>query len=168
MTAPGAIVCSDLATVSLLQELYAEHWGEAAQDAITNGQSKLLRGLALPSPAPSLYGCSLLPPGIPVQAEKAGGLLDSTPLLKVTARLPNGTIIHGVTNGIMLEGIQQRLNLIAAEKQRQQDLGEQERLSGCVELATTQEAKQQCVAESNERRAEQRRLCEDTTARQYA
>ncbi len=98
--APGAIVCSDLATVGLVFKLYSEAWEDAVQDSMTGGQSRAIRGQSASVPDPSLYGCSLLPPGTPVEAQNAGGALDGVPL--VTAKLPDGTTVHGVTLPSML------------------------------------------------------------------
>ncbi len=98
--APGAIVCSDLATVGLVFNLYSEAWEDAVQDSMTNGQSRAIRGQSAPAPDPSLYGCSLLPPGTPVEAKNAGGALNGVPL--VTAKLPDGTLVHGLTLPSML------------------------------------------------------------------
>jgi hypothetical protein len=99
MAVPGAIVCSNVADIQLVVHLYNNHWEETQQDAMSHGQSVLLRGPAAPAPDPKIYGCSLLAPGTPVQTEK-GGLGDAVP--KVTAILPDGTIVHGLTFSNML------------------------------------------------------------------
>jgi len=65
--APGAIVCDDFPTIRMISELYSKHWEDGAQDAMTDGQAHILRGPSTPMPEPELYGCSLLPPGTPVQ-----------------------------------------------------------------------------------------------------
>ena len=100
---PGAIVCADLASVSLVFRLYANHWEYAAQDASTNGQSNVLRGPTAPAPDPKLYGCSLLIPGTPVYVENADAFTTGIP--KVLAKLPDGTMVHGVTLPSMLSRI---------------------------------------------------------------
>ena len=99
MAVPGALVCSNVADIQAMSDLYNEHWGETQQDAMSHGQSVLLRGQAAPAPDPKVFGCTLLPPGTPVQAEN-GGLGDAIP--KVTAKLPDGTIVRGLTFSNML------------------------------------------------------------------
>lgn len=60
---PGAIVCKDLNTVSLLVELYKEHFLESIQDNLTRGGSRLIQGDPSPEPGIENYGCSLARPG---------------------------------------------------------------------------------------------------------
>jgi|SRR5208283_701408 len=98
--APGAIVCQDLETVGILFRLYSEHWEEAAQDRLTQGSSRQLRGEPAPAPDPSLYNCHLLAPGTPVRVENADAFTTGFPA--VTAQLPDGAVIHGVTLPSML------------------------------------------------------------------
>ena len=98
--APGAVVCADLQTVSVVFHLYAAHWEDSAADAMTKGQAGVVRGPAAPTPDPKLYGCSLLVPGTPVRVENADAFTTGFP--RVTANLPDGTIIHGVTLPAML------------------------------------------------------------------
>ena len=98
--APGALVCSDLQTVSVVFHLYAAHWEDSTADAMTKGQAGVVRGPAAPAPDPKLYGCYLLVPGTPVRVENADAFTTGFP--KVTAKLPDGTIIHGVTLPAML------------------------------------------------------------------
>lgn len=101
--APGAIVCPDFASVRLLFGLYKNYWEDSMQDTMTNGQSRILRGPSAPAPDPALYGCSLLKPGTPVEARNGEGLLNGIPM--VTAKLQDGTMIHGVTIPNMLSAI---------------------------------------------------------------
>ncbi len=101
MTAPGAIVCPDLQTVQLLQHLYADQWEVTARNSITSGQSTLLEGQPQPVD-PSLYGCSLLSSGTPVQASDPGELLRGVAAL-VKATLPDGTTVQGITSLGMLD-----------------------------------------------------------------
>jgi hypothetical protein len=98
--APGAIVCSDFASVGLVFDLYNAHWEDSMLDAMTKGQSRVLRGQSAPAPDPTLYGCSLLKPGTPVEVRSGEGLLTGIPM--VTAKLPDGEMIHGVTLPAML------------------------------------------------------------------
>jgi hypothetical protein len=99
MSVPGAIVCSNATDVNALIDLYNEHWKETQEDTLSHGKSVLLRGPATPAPDPKVFGCSLLPPGTLVQAENAG-LGDVMP--GVTAKLPEGTIVRGLTWSLML------------------------------------------------------------------
>jgi hypothetical protein len=95
---PGAIVCPNHDTVSLMFDLYVAHWTDTQQDALTNGQSRLLRGRPTPAPDLKLYGCALLPPGTPMMLERG----NIVPV--VTATLPDGTMIRGVTLAAMIAG----------------------------------------------------------------
>lgn len=99
-SAPGAIVCPDFASVQLMMQLYANHWEDAMQDALTKGQARILRGPSAPTPDPAAYDCSLLAPGTPVEARGGRGLLAG--IFMVSARLPDGTVVHGVTHPGML------------------------------------------------------------------
>jgi len=98
--APGAIVCDNLATVRLVFDLYAAHWEDRVQDALTKGQATQLRGQSSPVPNPSAYGCSLLTPGTPVQVLNSDAFTTGIP--RVVAKLPNGKPIRGVTLPSML------------------------------------------------------------------
>lgn len=88
---PGTIVCPDLQTVAVMFRLSAGHWEEKSQDAVTRGQSELLRGKAVPAPDLASFGCALIAPGtaMTLEAEK--------PVPIVSVRLPDGTIFRGVT-----------------------------------------------------------------------
>lgn len=95
---PGAIVCPSHDAVSLMFDQYAAHWEDAMQDTVTNGQSRLIRGQPTPAPNLKAYGCALLPPGTPM-------ILDTRNVVPVvTAKLPNGTTIKGVTLPAMIAG----------------------------------------------------------------
>jgi len=72
-------------------DLYVSHWEDVTQNAMTNGQSRLIRGQGAPAPDLKSYGCALVPPGTPMT-------LDTRNVVPVvTAKLPNGTTIKGVT-----------------------------------------------------------------------
>jgi hypothetical protein len=104
---PGAIVCSDFASVGFLFDLYIDHVTETGVDAMTRGQWTLSHGPPATAPDPILYGCSLLPPGTMVEAHNA--VLNGVPFVAVvTAKLPDGTMIHGVTFLSMVKGIPSR------------------------------------------------------------
>ena len=93
--APGAIVCPDFASVRLVFSLYASHWEDTMQDAVTQGQATVLRGAFAPAPDPALYGCSLLKPGTAVYVENTDAFTTGIPI--VSAQLPDGSTIRGVT-----------------------------------------------------------------------
>jgi hypothetical protein len=93
--APGAIVCPNFASVRLVFSLYASHWEDAMQDAVTQGQATVLRGASAPAPDPALYGCSLLKPGTAVYVENTDAFTTGIPI--VSAQLPDGSTIRGVT-----------------------------------------------------------------------
>jgi hypothetical protein len=88
---PGAIVCPDFQTVSTVFHQYSDYWEDAQQDAMTHGQSRLLRGEPTPRPDFALYDCALVVSGTPMRME-VGNIV---PL--VTAQLPDGSTIKGVT-----------------------------------------------------------------------
>jgi hypothetical protein len=94
---PGAIVCADLRTVDFMYSLYKSHWSDAMQDAVTNGQSKLIRGESTAVPDPKRYGCTLLPPGTHLTVE----IGNMVPV--VTARLADGKVVRGVTYPQMIQ-----------------------------------------------------------------
>jgi Sel1 repeat len=91
---PGAIICPDMETWRFVFRQYGEHWAEAYQDILTRGQSKLVRGDAIPSPDLESHGCALVPAGSTMTVE-SNGLI---PI--VSAVLPNGKTIRGVTTMI--------------------------------------------------------------------
>ena len=95
---PGAIICPNHDTVSLMFDLYVAHWTDTQQDALTHGQSRLLRGDPTPAPDLKFYGCALLPPGTRMTLERG----NIVPV--VTATLPDGTSIRGVTLAAMIAG----------------------------------------------------------------
>lgn len=95
---PGAIVCPSYAAVSRMFDLYTSHWEDAMQDRMTNGQSRLIRGEAAPTPDLGSYGCALIPAGTPMMS-KNGSVVPV-----VTAKLPNGKTISGVTLPAMIIG----------------------------------------------------------------
>jgi hypothetical protein len=90
--APGAIVCPDFDSLSMLFHLYSDSWEEAAQDRATNGQARTIRGEAAPAPDPESLGCELFAPGTPVSVN---AFTSGIPM--VVAKLPDGKIFHGVT-----------------------------------------------------------------------
>jgi hypothetical protein len=92
---PGAIVCPDLASVKLVFDRYSDHWEDTGQDAVTNGQSRQLRGNPATEPHPEDFNCALVIPGTPIQVENADAFTTGIPM--VSAKLPNGTMIRGVT-----------------------------------------------------------------------
>jgi hypothetical protein len=96
ITAPGALVCPDLRAVEMVRELYNQHWKDSMYDAATHGQSVLLRGKT-PEVIPSDYNCWLLAPGTPMEVKQ--GYLPG--LFPATAKLADGTMIHGVTGAGM-------------------------------------------------------------------
>jgi hypothetical protein len=110
---PGAIVCPSHDAVSLMFNQYAAHWEDTMQDAMTKGQSRLIRGQPAPAPDFESYGCALLPPGTPIMLETG----NAVPV--VTAKLPNGTIIRGVTFPDMVVQNQQQPESVNQQSQVQ-------------------------------------------------
>lgn len=95
---PGAIICPDLQAVRLMQMQFARHWEETTQDRLTRGQSGLIRGKATAYPDFAAFGCALIPAGqiLKIEVEK--------PIPIVSAQLPGGTVIRGVTFSTMYQG----------------------------------------------------------------
>jgi hypothetical protein len=100
MAAPGAIVCQDFASLRLVFDLYSHHWEDTMQDKLTNGQSQVLRGPPSPTPDLKVHGCSLVRPGTPVYVENSDAFTTGIP--KVSTKLPDGTMVRGVTLPKML------------------------------------------------------------------
>src|ERR1700733_4120858 len=96
---PGAIICSDYATVAAIFQLYTTHWEETVQDKLTHGDSRLLRGAAMPLPDLQAYGCTLLTPGTPMT------LARKTPVPVVIVTTSDGETIKGVTMPGMIKGL---------------------------------------------------------------
>jgi hypothetical protein len=71
---PGALVCPDFATLRFVIDLYNHSWEERTQDAVTQGQSKLLRGKAAEPPEPKNYDCVLIPPGTQMMLEQGNAI----------------------------------------------------------------------------------------------
>lgn len=93
---PGAIICPDMQTWRFVFRQYGQHWTEDYQDTSTRGQSKLLRGDAVPSPDLEAYGCALVLAGSPM-------ILEANEIVPiVSALLPDGRSIRGVTIPAML------------------------------------------------------------------
>lgn len=88
---PGAIVCPDLDTVTLMFDAYTNAWSDAMRDKISNGQYGLINGQAGTMPDFSAYGCALVPNGAPMTMERG----NIVPV--VSAILSDGTRIRGVT-----------------------------------------------------------------------
>jgi hypothetical protein len=92
---PGAIICSDLQTVKFMQTQFARYWEETNQDRLTRGQSQLILGRAAPYPNFSEFGCALVQAGSTLVVE------DDQPVPLVSAQLPDGKVIRGVTFSYM-------------------------------------------------------------------
>ena len=88
---PGAIVCPDFATFKLVFSLYTESVTENAANVMTKSMSSQVDGPPMSPPNFERYGCALLPNGSPMKLQSSNGWS------VVTARLPNGKTIQGVT-----------------------------------------------------------------------
>ena len=93
---PGAIVCPDYNTVRSMFDRYVAHWTDLQQDALTNGQTRLLRGQPTSAPDLGVYGCAVVSPGTPMILE------DGNVIPVVMAKLADGTTIRGVTLPAMI------------------------------------------------------------------
>jgi hypothetical protein len=94
--APGAIICNDYATVMLMFQLYTRHWTDRFQDAVTKGQSRLLRGAAAEEPDPGFYGCLVVQPGMAMLQDPGNDI----PV--VTVQRDDGSFFKGVTMAPMV------------------------------------------------------------------
>jgi hypothetical protein len=89
---PGAIICGDMETVQGVLQWYLDRWSDAVQDAMTNGQARLLRESTVsPDPYLKSLGCTLVPEG--TRMNTTAGYF--API--VTATMPNGKVVRGVT-----------------------------------------------------------------------
>ncbi len=93
---PGAIVCPNFQAVQIVFDGYVASYEDSLQDALTHGQSQLLRGAPRSKPDPELYGCVLVAPGTPMKLEQG----NVVPV--VTVRLPDGRTVKGVTLPAMI------------------------------------------------------------------
>jgi len=91
-TVPGAVICRDHRTVELMIDWYRSHFEDKLQDALTKGQSRLIRGEPTSKPPLESYGCALAPAGTPLKLE----IGNVVPV--VTATLPDGSTVRGVTD----------------------------------------------------------------------
>lgn len=89
--APGAIICGDYQSVTVMFSLYNRHLEDRLQDALTKGLSRSIRGEAAGEPDPAIFGCVVIPDGRPMMKEPAGIF----PI--VSAQLDDGTYIKGIT-----------------------------------------------------------------------
>lgn len=78
---PGAIVCPDYNTTSLMFDLYVHAWEDQMQDQFTHGQAELIRGKAASLPHLAAYRCSMIPPGTQVEVETG----NSVPVIDMRA-----------------------------------------------------------------------------------
>ena len=109
---PGALVCPNFQAVQSVFQMYTDSWEEKMQDAVTRGQSQLVRGRAVDAPDLNRYGCVLLPAGTPMKLEPGK-------LVPVVQAKMSGTWIRGVTLGGMFisqEEASKRDATIAAAK----------------------------------------------------
>lgn len=96
--APGAVICPDMDRVQMVFDLYAAHYRDVMQDRLTNGQTRLLHGAPGDAPEPSDYGCALVATGTLMTLERG----NIVPI--VTATMPNGATVRGVTMPAMIKG----------------------------------------------------------------
>jgi TPR repeat protein len=87
---PGAIICPDYATLTLVIRFYSSDWERRSRAGVTKGQSKFLDG---ESSAPDLesYGCVLVAPGTLMALES------NHVVPVVTVKLQGGRVVRGVT-----------------------------------------------------------------------
>lgn len=95
--APGAIVCRDFQTVSLVFRLYNQSLEDRLQDALTKGAATSIRGPSAAEPDPASFGCVLAPDGTPLLKEVQGIVP------RVTVRLADGSFFQGITMSQMLK-----------------------------------------------------------------
>jgi len=83
----GVVICPDSAGARSV--FHEKEWTDTLEDT----EKKVQAGTPLKVPDLSPYGCSLLPVETPVYVENA----DATGIIKVAAKMPDGTILHGIT-----------------------------------------------------------------------
>jgi hypothetical protein len=89
----GAVVCPDSAHARA--GLSDKAWSETLEDS----EKKVQAGEQLRAPDLTGDNCSTVVPGTPVYIEST----DSSKLATVTAKLPDGTTIHGITRSDMVQ-----------------------------------------------------------------
>ncbi len=95
---PGAIVCQDYDTVSLMMQLYKHSANENLVASIMGEERyRLMHGTPPSVPNVEKFGCFLVPPGTSMMWES-----DRLPAV-VTVKLSNGKIFRGVTNPSMIK-----------------------------------------------------------------
>jgi hypothetical protein len=99
---PGALICPNYDTVTLMFDLYSDYWTDMRARALQGAQATLLHGDPMPAPDPRLYGCILVSAGTPMTLERG----NIVPV--VTVKLPDETTIRGVTMPGMLVGDEKR------------------------------------------------------------
>jgi hypothetical protein len=95
---PGAIVCPDFYRLKMMFSSYTESAAEKMDNAMTNGGYSAVNGPPMPMPDFRSHGCALLPRGTPMRMENNNG-----PFSVVTAKLPNGRTITGITYPSMVD-----------------------------------------------------------------
>lgn len=94
---PGAIVCPNFELVNMMFRDYSDYWQQAQQDILTHGQYRLLHGEPI-KPNFEIFDCALLAPGTSMTVEAGSNVVPV-----VTATLPDGSTIKGVTMPTMVE-----------------------------------------------------------------
>lgn len=92
----GAVVCPDSPHARI--GLNDKAWDDTLEDS----QKKVQAGEQLRAPDLTGDNCSTLVTGTPVHIENK----DSSKITTVTAKLPDGTTIHGITRSDMVQGSQ--------------------------------------------------------------
>lgn len=95
---PGAIVCRDYDTVTLMIERYKASWEDNFRASVIGPENeKLMHGAPRTPPALARFDCILLPPGTPMKWD--GNWMPAI----VTIKLTDGTIRSGVTDPSMID-----------------------------------------------------------------
>jgi hypothetical protein len=163
---PGAIVCPDFATFKLMFSVYTESWSENASKVMTKGLSGAVDGPPVPPPDFERQGCALVPSGARMMLQSKNSAWSV-----VTAKLPNGKTIRGVTLPSMTdyppEVREKQQELQQAERKRYDEImqPEMERHVAAVKqeserhlvvmrqlnplyVAASQESSVECIAEN--------------------
>lgn len=95
---PGAIICPDYQRVEAMLAWYEEHAAQQQEESVYGPQQARLLRAPIGLPPLERYGCALQPGGHSVRVDRAKNVVPV-----VTATLPSGRVVRGVTSPALLE-----------------------------------------------------------------
>jgi hypothetical protein len=120
---PGAVICQNYDTVRLVLDSFQEARNERAVDAVSGGAESLMHG-AMSPPNPEDYGCSMVPTGGAFLSVQQAA---SQVILIVSARLPSGRVVRGVTDARMVQFSEEEIKRRQIESDRKAQIQERVR-----------------------------------------